>query len=362
MLSKYMVQSLRDLALEQLPGTKALSKKLYIEHGNSRAALQAVAWAPTLLINSPLSTSLEVLAGRLLALVGQHPCTHTEYLIDKMDGDDGLSISVENAALWAEQDRSYIEEALLETARQLCDISGANLPPWMNVPNGQFAPQQSPATPAPVVAREFRIGNVLTLPNGHTHVPAGELPLLIADAQWPDDGTDDEGWEINHGTCEINLETKVKQAVQSGSLPVRNPSNFEPLTYLNGNAWKTGLVTVADLQIFLAELGMTLSTAGALEAQASTPSPAPVAADGDAPAKRSNRKPSWATVAMPYMKSLFTAGHYKSASMFYKALRHRAGESDSPFKLVNRELYCTEAGTTVSDGSLGNVWPQIRAL
>lgn len=89
--------------------------------------------------------------------------------------------------------------------------------------------------------------------------------------------------------------------------------------------------------------------------------PAPVGADGDAPAKRSNKKPSWATVAMPYMKTLFTAGHYKSASMFYDALKRRAGESDSPFKLVNRELYCTEAGTTVSDGSLGNVWPQIRA-
>ena len=81
----------------------------------------------------------------------------------------------------------------------------------------------------------------------------------------------------------------------------------------------------------------------------------------DGPTKRSNRKPSWATVAMPYMKSLFTAGHYKSAAVFYKALMSRAGESDSPFKLVNRELYCTEAGTTVSNGALGNVWPEIRA-
>ena len=149
MLSKYMVQSLRDLTLEQLPGTKALSRKLYTEHGNGRAALQAVAWAPVLLINSPLSTSLEILAGRLLALIGQHPCTHTEYLIDKMDGDDGLCMSVEDAVLWAEQDRPYIEEALLETARQLCEISGANLPPWMNAINGQFASQQSPATLAP---------------------------------------------------------------------------------------------------------------------------------------------------------------------------------------------------------------------
>ena len=149
MLNKYMVQSLRDLALEQLPDTKALSKKLYIEHGNSRAALQAVAWAPTLLICSPLSTSLEVLAGRLLALVGKHPYTHTEYLIDKWDSDDELCTSVEDAVLWAEQDRPYIEEALLETARQLCEISGANLPLWMSTTNGQFVPAQT-APPAPV--------------------------------------------------------------------------------------------------------------------------------------------------------------------------------------------------------------------
>lgn len=95
-----------------------------------------------------------------------------------------------------------------------------------------------------------------------------------------------------------------------------------------------------------------------------TATPAPVVAlqpIGDGPAKRGNRKPPWATVAMPYMKSLFTNGHYKSASVFYKALTQRAGESGSPFKLVNRELYCTEAGTTVSDGALGNVWAEIRA-
>lgn len=47
---------------------------------------------------------------------------------------------------------------------------------------------------------------------------------------------------------------------------------------------------------------------------------APVVTASDGPAKHSKIKPSWATVAMPYMKSLITAGHYKSASMFYKAL------------------------------------------
>ena len=98
------------------------------------------------------------------------------------------------------------------------------------------------------------------------------------------------------------------------------------------------------------------------DAPAQSPAtPAPVVTASDGPAKRSNRKPSWATVTMPYMKALFAAGDYKSAAVFYKALMHRAGQSDSPFKVVNRELYCTEAGTTVSDGSLGNAWPEIRA-
>jgi hypothetical protein len=92
---------------------------------------------------------------------------------------------------------------------------------------------------------------------------------------------------------------------------------------------------------------------------AETPVPEVTASDGTK--KRRHRKPSWATVAMPYMKELYGAGHYKSAAMFYKALVSRAGESNSPFKLVNRELYCTEAGTTVSDGALGNCWPEIRA-
>ena len=105
----------------------------------------------------------------------------------------------------------------------------------------------------------------------------------------------------------------------------------------------------------------TIAARATESAPTQTATPVPVATDGDAPAKHSNRKPSWATVAMPYMKSLFTAGNYKSASMFYKALMRRSGESDSPFKLVNRELYCTEAGTTVSEGSVGNKWPQIRA-
>jgi hypothetical protein len=77
--------------------------------------------------------------------------------------------------------------------------------------------------------------------------------------------------------------------------------------------------------------------------------------------KRGNRKPSWGTVAMPYMKELYANGKFKSASVFYKGLKKRAGEKGSPFAILNHELYCAEAGTTVSEGSLGNAWPEIRA-
>ena len=135
-------------------------------------------------------------------------------------------------------------------------------------------------TPAPFVAKEVRNGNVLTLPNCHTHIPVGELPLLIADTQWPHDGTDDEGWEINHATCEIDSEAEIKEAVQSGVLSVKKPSTFAPLTYLQGNAWKTGVVTIADLQAYLAERGITLAVADAPAPQDETNSAAPVVAAG----------------------------------------------------------------------------------
>ena len=152
MLDKDKVNSLRDLALDHLPDTKALSKKNYIEHRNGRAALQAVAFAPTLLINSPLSTTVEKLAGELLALVGKHPDTHIEYLIDNSIDSDALSISVQDAVLWAEQDRPYIEELLMESAQKLCEISGVALPPWMASADDKSEVIQNIEKPAPVGA------------------------------------------------------------------------------------------------------------------------------------------------------------------------------------------------------------------
>lgn len=104
--------------------------------------------------------------------------------------------------------------------------------------------------------------------------------------------------------------------------------------------------------------GFTPHGAQHISAPAQTTALMVVASDDDA--KHRNRKPSWSTVAMPYMKLLCASGNYKSATVFYDALKRRAGESDSPFKLVNRELYCTEAGTTVAKSTLGNFWSEIR--
>jgi hypothetical protein len=101
-------------------------------------------------------------------------------------------------------------------------------------------------------------------------------------------------------------------------------------------------------------------TAPLSTAPAQTTTPASGVAAIDDPAKRS-RKPSWSTVAMPYMKSVFNDGKYKSSAVFYKALLSRAGTPGSPFTKLKGELYCTEACTTVAEGTVGTKWKEIRA-
>lgn len=89
-----------------------------------------------------------------------------------------------------------------------------------------------------------------------------------------------------------------------------------------------------------------------------TPAPTVVASDGQS--NRRNRKPSWAVVAMPYMKELYAKGNYRSSSVFYKALKNKVDDDNSPFKLVKGELFCPQAGTTVGESTLGNVWHKVR--
>lgn len=122
-------------------------------------------------------------------------------------------------------------------------------------------------------------------------------------------------------------------------------------------AWLNAMVR----QLLQPPPAQTTETPAPVVAAALKPDAGAPEANRPPPKKHRNRKPSWATVAMPYMKALFAAGNYKSGAVFYDALKRRTGEPDSPFKLVNRELYCAEAGTTVSEGSLGNAWPEIRA-
>jgi hypothetical protein len=116
---------------------------------------------------------------------------------------------------------------------------------------------------------------------------------------------------------------------------------------------------------FLKKYNLTIpwdeSTPPAQTAATPTTAPSPVVAASDSPAKR-NRKPSWATVALPYMKLVFGQGKYKSATVFYRAMLSRADMQDSPFTKLNGQLYCPKAGTTVSVGSMGTKWREIRAL
>lgn len=90
-----------------------------------------------------------------------------------------------------------------------------------------------------------------------------------------------------------------------------------------------------------------------------TVTPAPVVAANDDSQKR-NRKPSWAVEAMPYMQTLYKTGKFRSKAVFYKKLLATAGEQNSPFTKVDGVLYCTKAGTTVEESSLGNYWRTVR--
>ncbi len=116
------------------------------------------------------------------------------------------------------------------------------------------------------------------------------------------------------------------------------------------------------LEGFELEKAAVATQAPTVESNFTTASLVPVRAcgDGSAPKSRRNRKPSWATVAMPYMRELYKKGSYKSAATFYKALIFKAGSEGSPFVKTPAGIFCTKAGTTVSDGSVGKAWPEIR--
>ena len=146
------------------------------------------------------------------------------------------------------------------------------------------APAQNSATPAPFVAMEAQRGYVLALPSGQTHVQFGELADLIADALWPDMGTNDT--RMTYGCTRVNLDAELVRAVKAGTLQVKDPLTFGPHTFPVGHALLSALVTVDDLREFVAGRGLTVETA---KTQATTPSPAPAmdvgVSDGVEPGK-----------------------------------------------------------------------------
>ena len=97
-----------------------------------------------------------------------------------------------------------------------------------------------------------------------------------------------------------------------------------------------------------------------LHSQPTTPGPAPVVA-----AKRNKKKPSIETVALDYMCAEFKQAQFQSAAKFHKHLIKTAGVTDSPFEMgtgVNaRKLFCPAASSFFDAGTLGKLWPKIRA-
>lgn len=131
MLNQNDVLALRDLALDHLP--KVVAQRDIAAQHSRRCALQSVAFSPLRTAYNPASTVIELQASRLLMLVGEHPETHYEYLVDGVN-DGSLGITVEQALADAQKIRPLIEKHLLEAAQELCRLSGALLPHSIAVP------------------------------------------------------------------------------------------------------------------------------------------------------------------------------------------------------------------------------------
>lgn len=118
---------------------------------------------------------------------------------------------------------------------------------------------------------------------------------------------------------------------------------------------------LAALKVELAEINFPGdSQQKTIEPQATTPSPAPVVNS-----KRNKNKPSIETVALDYMCAEFKQGQFQSAAKFHKHLIKSVGVKDSPFEMGTGtnalKLFCPAAGSFFDVGTLGNVWPKIRA-
>lgn len=115
--------------------------------------------------------------------------------------------------------------------------------------------------------------NTIKLPAGIEYVQCDALPELIAHALNPDDGTNDEHWSMSFEICRAEHEQALKQALKNGILPVKNPWSRLPLTFLDGQAWKRGAITIDDVRTYAKDFGISVVVGYAPE-QADTASKA----------------------------------------------------------------------------------------
>lgn len=77
--------------------------------------------------------------------------------------------------------------------------------------------------------------------------------------------------------------------------------------------------------------------------------------------KPKTKRLTWRDVAMPYVVATYRTGKYKTARIFYVALVNKAGGENSPFALHDRELFLTHLGQSVSEKTIANAMPEIKA-
>ena len=174
----------------------------------------------------------------------------------------------------------------------------------------------------------------IVLPAGTEHVQFGELAHLIADALWPDAGPDDD--RMTYACTRINLDAELARAVDTGALPVKDPLTLGPHPYPVGNALRTALVTVDDLQRFVSDRGLSVivetpepqQRAPAIDT--ATPAPAgPLVTASDAPAIPKNQRPDLLTPLIEKAQSGETDPF--SAAVIWPKLRNMAELKTTPF-------------------------------
>jgi hypothetical protein len=107
--------------------------------------------------------------------------------------------------------------------------------------------------------------NTINLPAGIEYVKCDLLAELICNALHPEDGPDDEYRNLSNRLCCEEHEQAIKQAANNGRLPLKNYNSRLPLTFLIGQAWKRGVVTIDDLRAYVADFKITVLVGDAPE-------------------------------------------------------------------------------------------------